>query len=59
MVDDDKTTRDASAADAAECARIGQLWDEGLASGRAEPDESIAEIKVEARCRRSPGQARR
>lgn len=29
--------------------RIAQLWDEGLASGRAEPQLSMAEIKAAAR----------
>lgn len=28
---------------------LGQLWDEGIASGRADPDETIDDIKREAR----------
>lgn len=32
---------------------LGQLWDAGLASGQAEADETIADIKAEARRRHS------
>lgn len=28
---------------------IGRLWDEGLASGRADPEETIEDIKASAR----------
>jgi len=28
---------------------LGQIWDEGVASGRADPTETIANIKAEAR----------
>lgn len=28
---------------------LGQLWDDGIASGLAEPSETIADIKAEAR----------
>jgi len=28
---------------------LGQLWDEGTASGRADADETVADIKAEAR----------
>jgi antitoxin ParD1/3/4 len=31
---------------------VGQLWDEGLASGRCEPALSMADIKREARQKR-------
>ena len=33
---------------------IGQLWDEGLKSGRANVGEPIEDIKAEARRRRRP-----
>ncbi|MEM7221977.1 MAG: hypothetical protein AAF495_03300 [Pseudomonadota bacterium] len=33
-------------------AAIGRMWDEGLASGRADPDETIADIKRRARLSR-------
>ncbi|MFC7703669.1 type II toxin-antitoxin system ParD family antitoxin [Plastorhodobacter daqingensis] len=32
---------------------VGQLWDEGLASGRSVPGTTMADIKREARNRRS------
>jgi antitoxin ParD1/3/4 len=32
---------------------LGQLWDEGLASGRLEPGETIENIKAEGRRRHS------
>lgn len=31
---------------------LGQLWDEGLAGGRSEPDEAIEDIKADGRHRR-------
>jgi len=31
--------------------RLGELWDEGVASGTAEPQRSMDEIKAEARRR--------
>jgi len=34
---------------------LGQLWDEGIASGRADEGDTIAEIKEAARLRRSKG----
>lgn len=33
------------------CSLIGQLWDEGLASGPAAPSMTMADIKAEARRR--------
>jgi len=32
---------------------VGQLWDDGLASGRSAPGTTMADIKREARNRRS------
>lgn len=32
---------------------VGQLWDDGIASGRAEPGTTMTDIKREARSRRS------
>lgn len=32
---------------------VGELWDAGIASGRAAPDTTMADIKREARSRRS------
>lgn len=32
---------------------VGELWDEGIASGRAEPGTTMVDIKREARSRRS------
>jgi antitoxin ParD1/3/4 len=32
---------------------VGDLWDAGIASGRAEPGTTMADIKREARSRRS------
>jgi antitoxin ParD1/3/4 len=34
---------------------LGQLWDEGVATGRADDGETNADIKEAARCRHSAG----
>ncbi len=34
---------------------IGQLWDEGLASGLTDPGETIDDVKAEARRQRQTG----
>lgn len=34
---------------------VGQLWDEGVASGRCEPGTTMADIKRDARARRARG----